>query len=88
MVPAEPCPGKRVEDMLESSRESSEPQECRRREKKTCLHGFHYTRDFRSGKVLDCSKLREINLTTGDTLSSWALHNELYELGKQERTNR
>lgn len=85
LVSTKPIPAQRVENMMGSAKESVETRECRQRERETCLHVFHYSRLFRGNKIVDCTVLREMNLTAWGVWSYRALNSKLYELGEQER---
>lgn len=52
---------RRVEDVVGSARDTTEPRDSRQREKRTCLHDFCYRRVFGGSKVADCAELKEAN---------------------------
>lgn len=65
---AEPFSGQRVKNEVESARGDVELQECRQREKNTCLHGFYYNRVIRGSNVGDCVLLKEMRWTARKVL--------------------
>lgn len=58
----EPFFGKRVEDMVESTRENAKLRECRQEGINTHPNGFYYKRVVRVNALVDCTILREVNL--------------------------
>lgn len=84
----EPLPGERVEYTVKGARETGKPRKCRQRGKKTGLNGSYYRRFCRDVEVPDRALLKEVKLTARKGLNHWALDSSVYELGKQEQSDR
>lgn len=85
---AEPFYGQGVKNMARSARANAKPRECRKGERKTCLHGSYNRLVFRGSKVRDCAVLKEIILSALEVLSQSVLDIEVDELRKQEQSDR
>lgn len=85
MGTAETFCGQCVEEMVKSTTENAEPQECQQGEKKMGLHGFYQGCVFRGNEMAYCAVLKEMNLTGLKTLSHIALNCKLNELEKLEQ---